>query len=54
MGHFFAELKRRRVLPALTIYVVAAWLLIQIADVLFPGAGIPEENIRFVLGAAMA
>ena len=54
MGHFFAELKRRRVLPTVSIYVVAAWLLIQIADVLFPGAGIPEENIRYVLFTAIA
>ena len=54
MGHLFAELRRRRVLPTVSIYVVAAWLLIQIADVLFPGAGIPEENIRYVLFTAIA
>jgi len=54
MEHFFAELKRRRVFLTISIYVVAAWLLMQIADVLFPGWGIPEENIRYLLYIAVA
>jgi TolB-like protein len=54
VGKFFAELKRRRVPLAISIYVVSAWLLMQIADVLFPGWGIREENIRFLFYAAVA
>jgi len=54
VGKLFTELKRRRVPLAISIYVVSAWLLIQIADVLFPGWGIPEENIRYLLYATVA
>ena len=39
MGNFFVEIRRRRVFLTISIYVVAAWLLMQIADVLFPGWG---------------
>ncbi len=54
MGHFYSELRRRRVLATLSIYVIVAWLMIQVADVLFPGWNIAEENIRFLLYAAIA
>jgi len=54
MANFYSELRRRRVFSTISIYVVAAWLLIQIADVLFPGWNIAEENIRYLLYAAIA
>jgi hypothetical protein len=54
MGYFYSELRRRRVLATLSIYVIAVWLIIQVADVLFPGLNIAEENIRFLLYAAIA
>lgn len=31
------------------LYIVGAWLLLQFADVIFPGLGIPETAIRFVI-----
>ena len=33
---FFAELKRRNVYKVAVAYVVVAWLLIQVASILFP------------------
>ena len=48
------ELKRRRVFRTVTIYIVSCWLVMQVADVLFPGWGIAEEAIRFVAYAAAA
>lgn len=42
------ELQRRRVFSTAAIYIVAAWLLVQIADTAFPGMNIPEEAIRYV------
>jgi adenylate cyclase len=37
----FAELRRRRVLRALGLYVVAGWLALQVADVTFEPLGVP-------------
>jgi TolB-like protein/Tfp pilus assembly protein PilF len=39
---FFNELKRRNVFRVAIAYVVASWLLLQIADVLVPMLGLPE------------
>lgn len=41
-------------LRTLALYVVAAWLLLQAADVLFPAWDIPESGIRYVLYAVLA
>jgi TolB-like protein len=46
---FFEELKRRNVFRVGLAYVVAAWLLLQIADVLVPMLNLPEAAGRFVL-----
>src|SRR5688572_15763974 len=37
----FAEVRRRRVLRALALYVVGSWALIQVADATFEPLGIP-------------
>ncbi|MFV1988589.1 MAG: tetratricopeptide repeat protein [Gemmatimonadota bacterium] len=47
-GGFFRELQRRKVFKTVALYVVAAWVLLQVADLAFPGFGIPEEAIRYV------
>ncbi len=51
--YFFRELQRRRVLRTAGIYIVGAWLALQIADVVFPALDIPEEAIRYLLFAAV-
>lgn len=50
---FFEEARRRGVLQTAAVYIVAAWAVLQAADVLFPGAGIPDSAIRFVFGGAV-
>jgi hypothetical protein len=50
---FFHQLKRRKVFQTAALYVVAAWVLLQVADVAFPGLRIPEEAIRYVWIAAL-
>jgi TolB-like protein len=50
---FFHQLKRRKVFQTAALYVVAAWVLLQVADVAFPGLNIPEEAIRYVWIAAI-
>jgi len=46
---FVAELKRRNVIRVAVLYVVAAWLAMQIADVGMSTLGLPEWTGRFVL-----
>jgi len=46
---FFAELKRRNVLRVGAAYVVAAWLLIQVAETIFPLFGYGDTPARIVV-----
>ena len=46
------ELRRRRVLGTVALYIVAAWVVIQVASELFPGLDIPGRAIRYVWVAA--
>jgi len=50
---FFGELRRRRVFTTAGLYVVGAWLVMQAADVFFPGWGIPDTGINVLLVAAI-
>jgi hypothetical protein len=45
---FWQELRRRKVMRVALVYVVAAWLLIQVADTVFPQFGIPVWASTFV------
>lgn len=44
------ELKRRNVVRMALLYVVAGWVVLQIADVLFAPLGLPEWTFRLVFG----
>jgi adenylate cyclase len=46
----FEELKRRNVVKVAVLYIVASWLILQVADVLFPNLGAPDWAFGFVLG----
>ena len=46
---FFAELKRRNVLRVAVAYVVAAWLVIQVVETIFPAFGFSSAAIRIVV-----
>jgi TolB-like protein len=48
-----AELRRRRVFRTAALYIVGTWLVLQVADVVFPALDIPEQGIRYVLIAAV-
>lgn len=50
---FFRELRRRRVFRTAALYIVGAWLVIQVADILFPVWGIAEAAINYLLAAAL-
>lgn len=48
MTSFLRELKRRRVLHTASLYVVGAWIVLQVAEVL-AGAGLPPGTMRLLL-----
>jgi len=45
---FIKEARRRRVFRVVALYIVGAWVALQIADLAFPGLGIDESAIRYV------
>lgn len=45
----FSELKRRNVFRVAIAYLIAAWLLIQLADILIPMLDLPEWVARLIL-----
>jgi len=46
---FLREAHRRRVFRVAGLYIVGSWLLLQGADVVFPGLDIPDVAIRYLL-----
>ena len=53
-ANLLRELRRRRVFTTAGLYVVGAWLLLQVADVLFPAWGLPDAAINILFLAAVA
>ena len=43
----FGELRRRRVFGMTAIYVVAAWVVVQVTDLVLPALNIPDSAIRY-------
>lgn len=52
-GNLIDELRRRGVLRVAAVYIVAAWLVMQIGDVFFPAWNIPDIAKRYLLLAAI-
>ena len=50
----FAELKRRNVIRMAGLYLVGAWLLVQVAGTLLPVFGAPGWVMKTIVGAAGA
>ena len=50
MANLLAELKKRKVVRVAAVYLVAAWLAMQVADVMFPALGLPDWAISLVAG----
>jgi TolB-like protein len=53
MRGFIRELRRRRVFRTAAVYIVGAWLVMQAADVFFPGWGLSDSAINVLLVAAI-
>ena len=46
---FLQELKRRNVTKVAALYVVASWLILQAAELLFDAMSVPQEWLRFLI-----
>jgi TolB-like protein/Tfp pilus assembly protein PilF len=46
---FYEELKRRNVVKTAVFYVIASWLILQVADLLFEALDLPSSWVRLVL-----
>jgi len=42
MREFLEEVKRRNVFRVALVYIVVAWLTIQVVDVMFPALNVPD------------
>jgi TolB-like protein len=54
IGHFFNELRRRKVLRVLAGYAVGAWGLLQLADIVVPAIDLSEHYVLYVLMVLLA
>jgi TolB-like protein/Tfp pilus assembly protein PilF len=52
-GNFITELRRRRVFRTAGLYIVAAWVVLQVADLAFESWAVPDEALRYVWMAAI-
>jgi len=48
LNNVLKELRRRRVFRMTAIYIVASWVVVQVASETFPAVNIPEGAIRYV------
>ncbi len=46
--NFFTELRRRNVLRVAFVYLVAGWLILQVADLIVPILGVPEWSSKLI------
>lgn len=48
LTQFLKEARRRRVFRVAGIYIVAAWVVLQVADLAFESFGLPSAGLRFI------
>lgn len=54
IGSIASELRRRRVFRTAGLYIVGAWVALQVSDLAFASWGLPDTTLRFVWIAAIA
>ncbi len=50
---FYQELKRRKVIRVAIVYVVVAWVIVEVSSVMFPGLLLPDWSTRLVIALAI-
>ncbi len=46
---WFAEMRRRKVFRVVVVYLVVAWLLVQVADAIFEPMGLPAWSLKLLI-----
>lgn len=54
VSNFFSELRRRRVYQTIGLYIVGAWVVLQVTDLAFESWDLPATALRFVWIAALS
>jgi len=49
ISNFFAELRRRRVIRVVVVYLVVGWVVIEVAATMLPGLHLPAWTVTFVI-----
>ena len=47
-NNFITELRRRRVFRTAGLYIVGAWVVLQVADLAFESWAVPDNAMRFL------
>ena len=50
---FFARLKQHHIYRVVVVYAVACWILLQLANSLFPDFGLPGYDVRYLIVALL-
>jgi len=53
VNNFLEELRRRKVIRVAVVYLVAAWVAVEVASVVFPALLLPEWTSRLVVALAL-
>ena len=53
LAGFYQELKRRKVIRVAVAYAVVAWVLVEVASVLFPALLLPDWSVRLLIAFAL-
>ena len=53
IAEFYAELRSRKVIRVAIVYGIVAWVLVEIASVIFPELLLPEWSVRLVIALSM-
>lgn len=48
VSDFFKEARRRRVFWGAALYIVAAWIVLQVADHAFEAWGVLDQDLRYI------
>ncbi len=49
LGHFWQELKRRKVVRVIIVYGAAAFVILELVDIVSPSLGLPTWTLNFAI-----
>jgi len=49
LSQFWQELKRRKVIRVITVYAAAAFVILELTDIVAPSLGLPDWTLNFII-----